>query len=537
MADLDLDSHLSTLAPALSCTISRKGYSPSYTQTSDDVLQDVASLLDPHFTDRTAVSAAIKTEDATNTDLNGQTAYEFGATNENESVLHLLGPEYGYTSYADVNTNTQTPQGKTEITSSGDGSITGPDAALFAEGDHVSAANLAAFSDQIFHTTFSSHDSQYSEASSVYQDSEGQQLPDFMMEDLTDFAAWSAQAEQPLAASEASSRFGTNPNQSPVNAFQNPFASGIDIAGLDDLIQLNAKNEEEQFALDLASMFPDPEDGGHTHSSGTTEDVIMDGGMMNIQELEQASNQHMESTSTPVAGDQDVLPSPEVITKIEVPDTPLSTAQTTLPVMDTPDDAPQAQVTPLSHAATTPGFTQNMTTCQHEIDISQTVRGLSRLHLPTISLGQLMPHLTRALEILVSLHTCTSCPVNPTQTIPQLALLSRTCSILLQAHPLTPSPLPLTIAGGRTTFTGLAPEVEVHIVDILWANWRSHSLQKVFADLGRRVHEHAQECAGKRQGENAAGSTDARTHDGPTREELRCHVMTLALKRFRAKVR
>lgn len=546
LADLDLDSHAFTLGPAPHDAASRTGYSPSHTQTSDDVLQDVASILDPRFTDRNATSSAtIKAEDVSHSkvDGNSQTAYSFAAaTNENDNVLHLLASEFGYSTYGDANTNGQaSSQEKQGIISSGDGSMTGLDAALFGDRDHVSAANLAAFSDQIFHTTFSSHDSQRSEASSVYQDSGEGQLPDFMMEDLTDFAAWSAQAEQPFAASEPASRFGTNPNQSPVNAFQNPFGAGLDVAGLDDLIQLNAKNEEEQFALDLATMFPDPEDGGPPNPAGTgTEDVIMDGGMMNIEELEQALNQHMESTSTPVAGDQDLLPSPDVVAKIEVPDTPLSSAQTTLPVNGTPDDAAQAQVTPLSHAATTPGFTQSKSTCQHEVDISQTVRALSRLYLPTLSLGQLMPLLTRALEILVSLHSCTLCPINPSQTIPQLALLSRTCSILLRPHPLTPSPLPLTIAGGRTTFTGLAPEVEVHIIDILWANWRSHSLQKVFTDLERRVHEHAQECARKRQDvqRDASGLADsARTHDGPTAEELRCHMMTLALKRFRAKVR
>lgn len=533
---------MSTLAPISHDNVSRTGYSPSHTQASDDVLQDVASILDPQFTNRTATYAIDKAEDYAIEDVKGkaQSAYVDASTNENDPVLHLLGSDFGYPAFQDASANNETPPGKTEIMSSGDGSITGLNASLFVDGDHVSAANLAAFSDQIFHMTFSSHDSQQSEASSVYQDLGEDHLPDFMMEDLTDFAAWSAQAEQPFAVSEASSRYGTNPNQSPVNASENPFSSGLDVAGLDELIQLNAKNEEEQYALDLASMFPDPDDNGHANLPGTTEDVIMDGGIMNIEELEQALNQHMKSTSTSVVGEQDALHLSEVNAKAEVLDTPLSLAPTTLPGIDAADDVPEVQVTPLSHTVATPGLTHNATVCQHEIDISQTVRALSRLHLPTIALGQLMPHLTRALEILVSLHLCTSCAVNPTQTIPQLALISRTCSYLLRPHPLTPSPLPLAIAGGRTTFTGLAPEVEVHIIDILWANWRSHSLQKVFTDLGTRVQEYAQECARKRQdvSRDAAGSSDsARMHDGPTSEELRCDVMTLALKRFRAKVR
>lgn len=519
---------------------SHQDFSPSHTQASDDVLQDVASILDPQFTHQSGTSAPVKAEDADISSANGVASHPFSVfADADEEVLRLIRQEFGHSVYDNTSEALQSTTA-TDIKSNVDGSIAD---LMLGESDHFSAANLAAYGDQAFGATFSSHDSHRSAASSVYQDSGEARLPDFMMEDLTDFAAWSAQAEQPVAPSQATSQYGTNPQASPANPFGNPHDSGIavDAAGLDELIQLNAKKEEEQFALDLASMFPDPEQ--QVNQSSTTEDIIMDGGSMNIAELDHALQQHADMTNTPLASGQDALPSPELMPKIEELDTPLSTSHIALPGIDALDESQgQNHDTSVSQAHTpTPGFPDTARpACQHEVDISQTVRALSHLSQPTTALGQLMPHLTRALETLVSLHVCSLCAVNPSQTIPQLALLSRTCSILMRPHPLTPSPLPLVIAGGRTTFTGLAPEIEVHIIDILWANWRSHSLQRVFVDLGRRVHQHANECARKRheQRKNMPPSADGEhMNDGPTPEELRCDMMTLALKRFRTKIR
>lgn len=462
-----------------------------------------------------------------------------------EEVMRLIRQEFGHSEH-DISLDTQQdPSNLTDVKSSGDGSMANLDAGIFDDIQHMNAASLAAFGDQVYNETFSSHDSQRSEASSVYHDSGEGRLPDFMMEDLTDFAEWSAQAEQHIAQSRATSQFGTNPQQSPVDIQNLPESSlAFNLAGVDNLAQLTAKKEEEQFALDLASMFPDPEDVQQTTNlPGTNEDIIMDSGSLNVAELEHALQQHSDMANTPTANAHGLPISPELRPKPEESDTPLTTSHMPLPGIDTLDDLQGlSHATPLSSAHNaTPAVAEPVKlACQHEVDISQIVRALSHLGQPATTLSQLMPHLTRALETLASLYLCTLCAVNPSQTIPQLALLSRTCSILMRPHPLTPSPLPLMIAGGRTTFTGLAPEIEVHIIDILWANWRSHSLQKVFHDLGQRIHQHANECARKRHEhrKNISPRTDGETlSDGPTPEELRCDMMTLALKRFRTKVR
>ncbi|GHJ84768.1 hypothetical protein NliqN6_1170 [Naganishia liquefaciens] len=546
LADLDFERHLPTLAPKVAQPSPPRDFSPSHTQTSDDILQDVASVLDLKFNNRSVVSTTTKQDDIGPRKANSVALHPFSEfADADEEVMRLIRQEFGhpdqdlsFDSHHDASTTT-------DIKSSGDGSMTDMDAGIFGDIQLMNAADSAAFGDQVCGETFSSRDSHRSEASSVYHDNGEERLPDFMMEDLTDFAEWSAQAEQHIAQSRATSRFGTNPQQSPVDVQDLQEASlGPDVAGVDNLIQLSAKKEEDQFALDLASMFPDTEEAQGTRTlPNTNEDIIMDGGLLNIAELEHALQHHSELPNTPIAKEHVLPSSPELRPKVEQSDTPLTTSHMPLPGIDTLDELQgHSNATPLSSAhITTPAVAEPVKlACQHEVDISQIVRALSRLGQPQTTLGQLMPHLTRALETLASLHLCTLCAVNPGQTIPQLALLSRTCSILMRPHPLTPSPLPLMIAGGRTTFTGLAPEIEVHIIDILWANWRSHSLQKVFHDLGQRIHQHANECARKRHEhrKNISPRTDGETlSDGPTPEELRCDMMTLALKRFRTKVR
>ncbi|KAJ9103349.1 hypothetical protein QFC19_004447 [Naganishia cerealis] len=552
LADLDLDSHLAILAPPPKDDRLQRASSPSRTQASDDVLQDVASILDPQFTDHSKHYSIVKAENSGHPGIGSNGDAE--SVSNADDVLQLLQQEFAFSESINSGTQPNVPVNSnptTEIRSANNGSIVDMHTALFSGNDHAAATNLAAFNDEIFNAPYPSHDPHRSEASSVYHDSGEARLPDFMMDDLTDFAAWSAQAERDFAASEASSQFGTNAHQSPINAFQNPFASKVpvDVTDLDELIQLNAQNDEEQFALDLAAMFNEPRETPHTSSHSTvgqssvTEDVQMDGGMMNIQELELALQQHANMISTPNATAANHASLPHTQPKIEGPDTPqpepwrrLSAskdASTDIPTFTGATPTSQARTPSTQHNALYP-------TCQHEVDIAQTLWALSHLHLPTITLSQLMPQLTRALEILVSLPTCVVCSANPAQTIPQLALLSRTCTTLLRPHPLTPSPLPLVIAGGRTTFTGLSPEIEVHIVDILWANWRSNALQKVFTDLERRVKEEGEKCKIKRQEEREVALSSGEgleALDITTPEELRCDVMTLALERFRAKVR
>ena len=133
------------------------------------------------------------------------------------------------------------------------------------------------------------------------------------------------------------------------------------------------------------------------------------------------------------------------------------------------------------------------TTCHHPADISHTLYALNSIPAPdgpsSMSLTELFPQLTRSLEILIASATCFKCCLNPQVTLGQLALLSRTCEIVRHPHPITPSPLPMIIAGGRTTMTGLAPEIEVHIVDIVWATWRGTTIQKICSALDKKAIE------------------------------------------------
>ena len=128
--------------------------------------------------------------------------------------------------------------------------------------------------------------------------------------------------------------------------------------------------------------------------------------------------------------------------------------------------------------------------CHHEADISHTLFALDALGRPgEMSLISVFPHLTRSLEILLAATLCAKCATSLLITLGQLALLSRTCDVLRYPHPITPSPLPLIIAGGRTTMTGLAPEIEVHIIDVIWATWRGSSIQKICSAMKKQANE------------------------------------------------
>jgi hypothetical protein len=128
--------------------------------------------------------------------------------------------------------------------------------------------------------------------------------------------------------------------------------------------------------------------------------------------------------------------------------------------------------------------------CHHLADISHTLFAINTLGNPKdMALVDIFPQLGRAIEILLVAVTCASCAAVPMTSLAQLALLSRICDILRYPHPITPSPLPLIIAGGRITMTGLAPEMEVHIVDVIWANWRGSSVQKVCALMKKEPRE------------------------------------------------
>lgn len=136
--------------------------------------------------------------------------------------------------------------------------------------------------------------------------------------------------------------------------------------------------------------------------------------------------------------------------------------------------------------------------CSQLVEVMRTLDAYRRLP-ESPALGELFPPLTSALASIQHFASCESCSTAPAWTLPQLALTSRTCTLLAGKHPLTPAPLELSIAGGRTAGTGLPPEIEVHVVDIVWATWRGATVQKALTRL--QILAMAENARIKEQGE------------------------------------
>jgi hypothetical protein len=124
----------------------------------------------------------------------------------------------------------------------------------------------------------------------------------------------------------------------------------------------------------------------------------------------------------------------------------------------------------------------------------------------------LLSPLSRSLRLIHALITCPTCAVAPSQTLCQLALLSRTTTILtFPPPPVTPSTshLGTTVHGARLAGTGVSDAIESHIVAIIWDSWRS-ALRDVFAAIERKAQEvitHTAVLASEGAG-NASGSAE-----------------------------
>lgn len=114
-----------------------------------------------------------------------------------------------------------------------------------------------------------------------------------------------------------------------------------------------------------------------------------------------------------------------------------------------------------------------------------------------LTLGVFAP-LARSLRLFLALVNCPICSSSPQQTLPQLALLSRTTTILtfpfppINTVPGTTSPLPssasIMMHGARLSGTGISPAIEQHIVGVVWDSWRA-AVREIFAQLERRAQE------------------------------------------------
>ncbi|ORX40729.1 hypothetical protein BD324DRAFT_17532 [Kockovaella imperatae] len=135
-----------------------------------------------------------------------------------------------------------------------------------------------------------------------------------------------------------------------------------------------------------------------------------------------------------------------------------------------------------------------------------------------LSLGVFAP-LSRSLRLFHSLLHCSSCLSSPQQTLPQLALLSRTTTIL--TFPFPPidsssvgSSAQISIHGARLAGTGLSEIMEQHIVGVVWDSWRA-SVREVFAIMERKAQDVITLSAGLSIGD------DEDEEDGPKKQEVK----------------
>ena len=101
--------------------------------------------------------------------------------------------------------------------------------------------------------------------------------------------------------------------------------------------------------------------------------------------------------------------------------------------------------------------------------------------------------LARSLRLFHALPTCSTCSVSPHETLPQLALLSRTTTIL--TFPFPPinsssvgSSAQITVHGARLSGTGLSEAIEQHIVGVVWDSWRA-AIREIFATFERKAQD------------------------------------------------
>ncbi|ORY28129.1 hypothetical protein BCR39DRAFT_535565 [Naematelia encephala] len=144
-----------------------------------------------------------------------------------------------------------------------------------------------------------------------------------------------------------------------------------------------------------------------------------------------------------------------------------------------------------------------------------------------LSLGVFAP-LSRSLRLFNSLTTCPVCSTSPQQTLPQLALLSRTTTILTFPFPgisssAVSTSAQISVHGARLAGTGLSEAIEQHIVGVVWDSWRA-AIREIFASFERKAQEVIQQSA-----QQAAADGQP---SGSTAETQRAGLMFQAMSRL-----
>ena len=151
------------------------------------------------------------------------------------------------------------------------------------------------------------------------------------------------------------------------------------------------------------------------------------------------------------------------------------------------------------HGLNLSGFSHHGSLCNHAPRVQHILAMLTQHNLDAkpgsntpLTLGVFNP-LARSLRLFHALAQCSSCSSSPQQTLPQLALLSRTTTMLTFPFPAinsssVGSSAQITLHGARLSGTGLSEAIEQHIVGVVWDSWRA-AVREIFASLERKAQE------------------------------------------------
>ena len=149
-----------------------------------------------------------------------------------------------------------------------------------------------------------------------------------------------------------------------------------------------------------------------------------------------------------------------------------------------------------------------------------------------LTLGVFAP-LARSLRLFHAISHCPSCSTSPQQTLPQLALISRTTTILTFPYPpinssSVGSSAQITVHGARLSGTGLSEAIEQHIVGVVWDSWRA-AIREIFAALERKAQEVITQSAASLAAEGGNGGSSGSATGAETQ---RAGLMFQAMSRL-----
>lgn len=171
-------------------------------------------------------------------------------------------------------------------------------------------------------------------------------------------------------------------------------------------------------------------------------------------------------------------------------------------------------------------------TCQHQQLVPHVLSLLSQLPLEPkagsstpLTLSVFSP-LSRSLRLFHSLTHCPHCNT-PHQTLPQLALLSRSTTLLTYPFPPINSAAgnsaQITLHGARLAGTGLSEAIEQHIVGVVWDSWRA-AIREIFNAFEKKAQEIMRQ--------HAAAAAEGAVKEGGTAETQRAGLMFQAISRL-----